>query len=157
MIRLWQNIVVQVNADWAKCIDPDNDNTGIVPLAFLELYLDEDEDEFGTKLSKNPVPTFLNVRNRTTLIGLICYTIFSLLFLGTHLLSTGVHLPLQNPLLYRRLHLHFLLWVGHHRLWKISCRFRAVHEYNSSVGNVRRSLASQRQKKCRTSSPPSAQ
>uniref|UniRef100_A0A1I7X7V0 SH3 domain-containing GRB2-like protein n=1 Tax=Heterorhabditis bacteriophora TaxID=37862 RepID=A0A1I7X7V0_HETBA len=34
-----------VNADWVMCNDPGSDKSGIVPVAFLEMYLDEDEDE----------------------------------------------------------------------------------------------------------------
>ncbi|KAK5985617.1 DH domain-containing protein [Trichostrongylus colubriformis] len=38
-------ILKMVNTDWVSCKDPSTDASGIVPVAFLEVYLDEDEDD----------------------------------------------------------------------------------------------------------------
>ncbi|KAJ1349342.1 hypothetical protein KIN20_004892 [Parelaphostrongylus tenuis] len=38
-------ILKMVNTDWVFCKDPSTDTFGIVPVAFLEVYLDEDEDD----------------------------------------------------------------------------------------------------------------
>ncbi|VDM65954.1 unnamed protein product [Strongylus vulgaris] len=38
-------ILKMVNTDWVSCKDPNTDTSGIVPVAFLEMYLDEDEED----------------------------------------------------------------------------------------------------------------
>ncbi|VDO65691.1 unnamed protein product [Heligmosomoides polygyrus] len=38
-------VLKMVNTDWVSCKDPATDASGIVPVAFLEVYLDEDEDD----------------------------------------------------------------------------------------------------------------
>lgn len=38
-------VVRMANNDWVECRDPATDAVGIVPLSFLELYLDEDDEE----------------------------------------------------------------------------------------------------------------
>ncbi|KAE9412788.1 hypothetical protein Angca_002915 [Angiostrongylus cantonensis] len=38
-------ILKMVNTDWVFCKDPATDTFGIVPVSFLEVYLDEDEDD----------------------------------------------------------------------------------------------------------------
>ncbi|CAI2352402.1 unnamed protein product [Caenorhabditis sp. 36 PRJEB53466] len=41
-----------VNDEWVMCKDPDNDKTGIVPVGFLEVYLDDEDDDNQTASRK---------------------------------------------------------------------------------------------------------
>ncbi|CAI4227433.1 unnamed protein product [Auanema sp. JU1783] len=45
-------VLEMVNADWVKCRDPNTEVSGIVPIAFLEMYLDDEDDEIGNRNSK---------------------------------------------------------------------------------------------------------
>ncbi|PAV92251.1 hypothetical protein WR25_09018 [Diploscapter pachys] len=38
-------VLKMVNTDWVMCRDPDTERKGIVPVGFLDLYIDDDEDE----------------------------------------------------------------------------------------------------------------
>lgn len=48
-------VLRMVNDEWVMCKDPDTENTGIVPVGFLEVYLDdEDEDnQLGSRRGGN--------------------------------------------------------------------------------------------------------
>ncbi|KAK6025712.1 SH3 domain protein [Ostertagia ostertagi] len=46
-------ILKMVNTDWVSCKDPATDASGIVPVAFLEVYLDEDEDDVREATNQN--------------------------------------------------------------------------------------------------------
>ncbi|CAB3409659.1 unnamed protein product [Caenorhabditis bovis] len=45
-----------VNDEWVMCKDPDSERTGIVPVGFLELYLDDEEDDVGHSSRKSTAP-----------------------------------------------------------------------------------------------------
>lgn len=38
-------VLRMVNDEWVMCKDPDTEKTGIVPVGFLEVYLDEEDDD----------------------------------------------------------------------------------------------------------------
>ncbi|VDL70794.1 unnamed protein product, partial [Nippostrongylus brasiliensis] len=50
-------ILKMVNTDWVSCKDPATDASGIVPVAFLEVYLDEDEDDGRDGVSQTRPPS----------------------------------------------------------------------------------------------------
>nr|CDJ83925.1 Src homology-3 and Dbl homology (DH) and Variant SH3 domain containing protein [Haemonchus contortus] len=59
-------ILKMVNTDWVSCKDPATDASGIVPVAFLEVYLDEDEDD-GREATNRNRPTSYTEQSFSTL------------------------------------------------------------------------------------------
>ncbi|EYC25170.1 hypothetical protein Y032_0012g1744 [Ancylostoma ceylanicum] len=60
-------ILKMVNTDWVSCKDPSTDSSGIVPVAFLEVYLDEDEEDGRDGLSTQARPTSVTEQSFSTL------------------------------------------------------------------------------------------
>ncbi|KJH43771.1 SH3 domain protein [Dictyocaulus viviparus] len=61
-------ILRMVNTDWVFCKDPSTDAFGIVPVAFLEVYLDEDEED-PRYLTTQSRPVSLTDQGFSTLSG----------------------------------------------------------------------------------------
>ncbi|VDK51746.1 unnamed protein product [Cylicostephanus goldi] len=59
-------ILKMVNTDWVSCKDPNTDKAGIVPVAFLEMYLDEDEED-GRDGSTHTRPASVNDHSFSTI------------------------------------------------------------------------------------------
>ncbi|KIH65634.1 SH3 domain protein, partial [Ancylostoma duodenale] len=56
-----------VNTDWVSCKDPSTDASGIVPVAFLEVYLDEDEEDGRDGLPAQARPASMTEQSFSTL------------------------------------------------------------------------------------------
>ncbi|RCN31133.1 SH3 domain protein [Ancylostoma caninum] len=59
--------MASVNTDWVSCKDPSTDASGIVPVAFLEVYLDEDEEDGREGLPAHARPTSMTEQSFSTL------------------------------------------------------------------------------------------
>ncbi|KAL6738145.1 hypothetical protein Aduo_011724 [Ancylostoma duodenale] len=60
-------ILKMVNTDWVSCKDPSTDASGIVPVAFLEVYLDEDEEDGRDGLPAQARPASMTEQSFSTL------------------------------------------------------------------------------------------
>ncbi|KAK6746637.1 hypothetical protein RB195_000110 [Necator americanus] len=60
-------ILKMVSTDWVSCKDPSTDASGIVPVTFLELYLDEDEEDGRDGPSTHTRPASMSEQSFSTL------------------------------------------------------------------------------------------